>query len=397
MNRTHLSVTSPFAVLLSLGTCVLGWADQPSTGVPVSQADVQAMILSLGDEEFRVRESASEQLIQMGVAAIPQLRSADRHYDREVRYRCEQILRVIVLTDRQARIDTLLSGESQSVPDLPGWERFRDAVGDSSGARELFVEMLKSEWDLLDHYDHPTGTRSSIQNELANRCLAIKETQPSRHRSIALGTILTVLFLASEDGIVVPDVTGQHIYSMLYQTPFRSSMTQRDRKDVMRTVLGRWIERENGPWTMHYALTLSLEYGLVEGLTPATRAINLRDENGEPALASHIRRYGVLVIAKMGGPDHFQMLSELFDDDTVCLRQQIGKMTFQTQIRDIALAARIYLEGENPKDFGFERIQRDQRSVFKPSSIGFSNDGSRTAAFQEWEAWRQSREISVSK
>ena len=395
MNETPRSLFVHFlcGVLLPL---LLGWliSDWVIGGEPLTtsnssaEIDARQLVTMLGDDSFQIREAASERLVQMGMEVTPYLDEGKKANDREVRYRCERILHAIVLRDRQECIDSLLAGDETRLGELPGWPRFRSAFGDSGVTRELFVEMLRDEWDLLD----ATQNEKSIAREVSRRVVEINETRRLYRRTIPLGSILTVMFLASEDMGNVNEATGQQVFSMLYQASFRSAITQHDRKDVLRSMLGRWIAQESGQTTLHYALNFALEHNLKEGLIPAKRAIEDRK------LPAHIRQYGVLVVAKLGSKEHYEYLRGIFDDETVCSRQQVNKTElYQTQVRDLALAARIHLAGEDPRDFGFERSQTNPRNVFNPTSLGFPSDEARTAAFEKWAEWfKQNASASAS-
>jgi hypothetical protein len=58
------------------------------------------------------------------------------------------------------------------------------------------------------------------------------------------------------------------------------------------------------------------------------------------------------------------------------------------QIRDAALAATVQLNGQNPKDFGFERFQATDRVQLNAVMIAFRNDKERSAAFEKWQTWQ---------
>ena len=105
MNHSRVIVQLSCGVVLFFGHCLSVAAEEPLADgqFTISPAGIDELIALLGDDEFRVREAATERLIQMGTSIIPGLQSGTGHHDREVRYRCERILRAVILRDRQER------------------------------------------------------------------------------------------------------------------------------------------------------------------------------------------------------------------------------------------------------------------------------------------------------
>lgn len=63
-------------------------------------------------------------------------------------------------------------------------------------------------------------------------------------------------------------------------------------------------------------------------------------------------------------------------------------MTYQTQIRDVALAAVLIMKKQDPKKFGFERIQQHHTSVLVTSTVGFENDEKRNKVIAKWKKFK---------
>lgn len=81
-------------VWLAVGLA-LAVAGGPSRGGPETEGKVAALIKQLGDDEFAVREAASQELETLGEPALPALRKAKASDDAEVRRRAEQLIRAI--------------------------------------------------------------------------------------------------------------------------------------------------------------------------------------------------------------------------------------------------------------------------------------------------------------
>lgn len=92
-------------VILSLGGS--GTADetqpaQPKEAAQQEQADLQALIRDLGADDFRVRELATQGLIQAGNKSLPLLKRASQSPDPEVRWRAQKAIEEIT---REAAAD----------------------------------------------------------------------------------------------------------------------------------------------------------------------------------------------------------------------------------------------------------------------------------------------------
>lgn len=64
----------------------------------------------------------------------------------------------------------------------------------------------------------------------------------------------------------------------------------------------------------------------------------------------------------------------------------------KSQLRDVALAVRIARNGEDPAEFGFNYLRRNECTTYSPSSLGFRDSAERNAAFEKWAAFA-SREM----
>jgi len=356
--------------------------------------EIEALVRQLGDDEFAQRERATEALIRLGVTATPALEVGMRDLDREVRYRCRRIINSVQALDRQRRLDAFAAGVQSSDEDqLPGWVRYRQLLGDDRLARELFCEMLKAEWEFLAAIE-AGGPRAA--DALATRCQELQNTQMMQQmfdqtgQTIELGSIAAMVFVASNPEIDVADQTGSYLYAALSSQPsFRSAIQSGTRKPIVRKLLGAWVRRVSGPWSAYHALMLSLQYDLEDGRVPAERIV--RGDSAGP-LHAQICQNAILVLAKLGDESHIPLLEQRFADATPCSTQRIDNaVTFETQVRDVALAAALHLSKQDVKKFGFDRAQLHPQLVFNPGTLGFNqekDDAARQRAFAGWRAFR---------
>ena len=103
----------------------------------------------------------------------------------------------------------------------------------------------------------------------------------------------------------------------------------------------------------------------------------LKDGGGQPPYAAN---YALLVVGKFGGPDDVDRLESQLMDQAICAQsrsprpatppantdptkpQPPSTRSFETQIRDVALAVMLHLSGQKLADYGFSRRSQIPRS-----------------------------------
>lgn len=343
---------------------------------------VAELISRLGDAKFAERENASEDLIRIGLAALPALERALEHPDREIRYRCRRVISVVKENDFQRRLLAFASNrDGEDDYDLPAWSAFKEQFGGDGEARGLFVEMQKAEPQALLALEE--GAKSA-SNLLTNRTQELVNETRILRQDLPLGSVATMLFLAADEHVPMNQQSSSSLYSLCYQQNFRTAIQAGTKKDLLRGLLGAWIRRDQD-WTAYQGMALAMQYDLKDGLVPALRLL----ENNVAQL--HVRQYSILTIAKFGDESHVPVLEKLLDDETVSSKRKEKNVEFVTQIRDVALAALVTLTKQNPKDYGLDRLQPHPTVVFNTGTVGFENDEQRAAAHQKWKGYKASR------
>jgi len=336
-----------------------------------------ALVQMLGNEEFATRERATTQLIEMGLPARSALEQGKLHADREIRYRCARILTIIDELDFQRRLAAFAAGRDDE-HGLPGWDRYRETFGGSAEARAMFVEMQKAEPDVMHAVeDGPQGVGKAIEI----RCTQVQQIQRVARQPVSLGTVAAMLFAVSDQKVDLNFEAASALGSFCYQTELQNAMMDTEKRTILRRLLGDWIKRGDG-WTAYQSLSLAMRYELKEGLVPAQKVL----EN--PGNQPYIRQNGILAIAKLGDQSHTPLLESLLEDESRCASQRIKDKTYETQIRDVALAALVIMARKEPSDFGFDRLQKNEMSVFVTSTVGFESDEKRKEAVQKWQEYR---------
>lgn len=308
----------------------------------------------------------------MGPSAEAALKVGAAQADREVRYRCERILGIIQETDFQRRLAAFAAGDNKV--ELPAWSRFRQSFGDNSEARSLFVEMLKADQDLMKAIEAgPEGVGRLVDQ----RCVQLQQSQRVQRSQIEVGTVAGLLFAVSDEGVNCNYQSSSALYSLCYQNTFAAAIETGGRRPLLRQMLGAWIRRCDS-WAAYQCLSLAMRYELKEGLVPAEKVV------GNVANQPYVRQAGILAIAKLGDESHLPLLEKLLEDPSRISTQRINNVNYETQLRDIALAALLLLKQQDPKDFGFDRFQRDPANAFITSTVGFEDEAKRMVAMEKW-------------
>lgn len=387
-------VSLPLVLSLLLAPAAIGGDNSRSeeghgSGPASQDAAAASWIAKLGHGDYAVRERAAGRLLTFGRDAIPALEIGSRNRDREIRYRCERILSLVREKEDADRIDDFVRRyDPKAEYSLNGWNVVRERLGDSAAVRMLYVQMLQSEPEILDAVER--GPR--VVNEKLNaRALSIQQHLQQFPLDFRLGTAAALLLVLGDERIAYSPIAGQAIYTISQLPAMRAALTAGGSRDVLQSMVGRWIQRDVDDNQALQMLFIAMQYGFKEGLVPSQRL--LRRSSNQP----WIRHYAIMALAKLGDLGHTQELEPLLNDPSVCTSWQNNNVTYTTQVRDSALVGLLHLHKLEIAKFGFERAQADQNSLYAPHSIGFENDERRKIAFGKWEAFRKTLEADGQK
>lgn len=372
-------------LFLCFASSLLALASSPAAAENDEQESVlersRALVAQLGDDEFAVRERATDELVKLGLAALPALEEGRKLADREIRYRCRRIDALVRENDFQRRLEAFARNQDEGESyDLPGWSRFEKLLGTGAESRALFVEIQKEETEALKSFGQ--GPKA-VAATLEIRAQQLNQARQIFRSEVSLGSVAAMLFMAADEEVALSAQASSSLYTLCYQTSFRTAMTGGPHQPLLRKLLGTWIQRASG-WSSYQAMSLALMYEMEDGLVPATR------ELANMGAQTHIRQYAILTIGKLGGAEHLPLLEGLLNDETQTSQRTLNKVKYTTQIRDVALATLLYMNKQDPKKFGFDRIQPNSRMLFSTSSIGFKDEKQRQAAFDKWKKFRAS-------
>lgn len=347
------------------------------------RAETALLVEQLGAEEFSVRERATTRLIEMGLAAKRAVEEGRRHPDREIRYRCERIYQIVGELDFQRRLTAFATGRSDGA-DLPGWRQFRELYGDDSEARNLFVDMQKAESELMQAIeDGPQGVARVAETRTAQ----LQQSQRRAGEPTSLGSVAAVLFAVVGEDVKLGTQPSFALVNLCSQPAFLQGMSDPAKGKVLRKMLSQWITRSEGS-VAQQSMFLAMRHNMKEGLIPATRI--LRNAGEQP----FVRQTALMTVAKLGDDAHVDLVEATLDDPTRISSHRIDNVQYETQLRDVALAAVLFLRKQDPKQFGFDRIQLNQNNVFNYGTVGFENDDKRKQAFDKYREFKARNDAS---
>lgn len=373
-----------------LSSTIVRAQDKP---LPADDATVKKLIEELGADEFATREAATEQLARFGLPAYKAVEAAVQHPDREVRYRAERVLGRIRQNDLQRRLDAFLAGkEATDDYQLPGWKRFKKAFGDGDSARKIFVDLTKSDAEMLQALEtNPKGLTELVATRITQNQQMM---QFGGGNQLGFGQIAMLVFVAGEDDVTLNQNHNSVVFSYCNQAGFAEAVTNSTRGDVPKKMLSRLILRSED-FAAYSAMTLARRFNMKEGLICAEKILKA---NRQPHMAS----MALMTIAAMGDESHLPQVEKLFaDTNLVTQMQDREKVLTKVQVRDSALAAAIFLSKQELKDYytipANQPVTDPQTVLTNARIIGHSDDSKRTEVFKKWADYRAKNPLPAVK
>ena len=350
---------------------------------------IAALILQLGNDEFTVRESASEELTQIGLPAFDALEAAAKNPDREIRYRSQRILGVVRQVDMQRRLEAFLAGKDQGEGyQLPAWGRFRKTYGDDAQSRALFVEMQRADAELMQALEDNPQAAADAMNV---RTIQFQQAQQLGVQQASIGQVSATLFVAAQEDVPLSSQTTSMVLNQCCQAAYREVLTNSSRREIPRKMLGGLVERSEGP-AAYIALNVAYQLNLSEGIKPAVKVLS-NPANRQP----HMVSYALMMLARTSDRSHLPVVEKLLDDKSIVTRMQEGdkdnRILYEVQVRDAALATAVlltkqqistYFDGPQAK----QPVSDLQQVYFNARLIGFSDDDKRAKVFEKWAKYK---------
>ncbi len=435
--RAMLLVCGAFAAFPAFGAS----PDPKSLAVtPEEMSKARELVKRMGSEGYREREEAQAELAKMGRAAKQALvEGATTETDPEIRNRSVRLLPRAEADDLKARIETFLEDKDAKFDhDLPGLKTFRKSLGATPKARELYVEILKSPYNLdmfaaMDRGNVEGGRatsdrRNTLWSDMQYRNNFPGGRSPTPPKPATLPDIAAVLFAESEiphEFIPRTTIQWQQVSGVLL---FQQGVSQQAingsgaHADAYKAIVGKWLGSRTDPMDL-----AQLVYQLGNGnlrqfpeTGPLLRRIVMLDgvqgyakgqalnfivqQRGKEeaaflrAIVKNEVRVGDYpdVFKKGENPDKIvSMGSDAMVTQVWFQRNPNGGVAemHSVTMRDVALAFLITQAGQNMKDYGFE-TQPLQNFNPTPAAFGqyaFTSEEKRQAGFVKF-GWYQMKQ-----
>jgi len=242
----------------------------------LNEVQIKALIKTLGSESFVSREQAGEMLLRQGNKSIPALKEATQSNDLEVARRARILLNEIQTMEKS----TLLKGfveAGEKNGSLPGWDRFQKLVGNDKKAREFYAGIFRKDGALIE--DSETDAKVGLEI-LSSKALGLHNTLyngvSEKSAPIDIIEISTVLFLAANPAIKLPQEITYNITNLLYQQPSRTILGETNPHPYRKLIIS-WMLNQSDPNIISQHLYLSLNLNLKEGMLLARRCIENKE------------------------------------------------------------------------------------------------------------------------
>ncbi len=319
-----------------------------------SPATAEQLVGQLGDACYQQRERASRQLVAIGLEVRAALYAGMQHPDAEIAFRCHRLW--------------------DEVRFLAGWQQASLIVGDSPAARALYDRMFLADpafWYELAETPRPLDglfpeRRSQLQQ-------AVKQAQVPA--AIVEGTLANAFYFGVLAKQAIPQQELESVDDLLRVGPCRQALTD---NDVLGDLWDLWAKAtgSDGP-------ALGRLLAALQNKRPQARDI-ARDMLANERIPAGQRQYALLALAKFKNPADDALFQQALDDSTPLDTLFTRGGVINSQLRDIALAATIYRDGQDPGQFGFGYARPDPNTLYSPSTLGFKNEEERAQAVKNW-------------
>ncbi|MBX7168683.1 MAG: hypothetical protein K1X74_20270 [Pirellulales bacterium] len=362
-------------------------AEDPIRGGPAD--DPAGLVRQLGDESFQRREAATLRLARLGLEAKAALIQGLDSPDAEVRRRCQRILADVLELDFRQRVRRFAEATDEvSDGDVPGWKSFHQIVGDGKSARDLYVEMLGAEPELLETL---ASDAERLPELLTMRLRQVQARRSSmagsaQSRDVGLGSIATFLFVLADEKVLLPEPVLNQVKEHVYSPAFQQAIMAGPKAEPTHRLLAAWLRRDELPPLE--TMKLAFRHQIPEALPTALKVI--AQQQGVPML----RVQALLLVARFGTLAQVPAVEPLLQDvNGVNYRVQSTQGT--TEVRDIALAVLVKLSGQKYAEYGLAKVVEHPQLGFETASVGFPDEEARARAQQKWADWSREHAAEI--
>jgi len=351
-------------------------------------ARANALIVRLGDINYRSREAASRDLVKMGASARQALEVGLKSTDPEIASRCERLLPIALQFDMLNRITRFEKDKEGKEPvDLPFWALYQKNVGSDAVCRENYARLMRfAGVDLIDLEKNG----EVLSEKYAERFLELNTRQQYAAVRAKIGGStspevdeISILFLLGCDPRTANNPKLLNMWpNFMYQGTFGSAITATNGPGLtLRKLFVSWSEQRTEPNIIAQCLQMMQQHKIPEGFSFAMKVVAKKD------LPVYIRGQAIAVAGRNAKPIHQKNFLEILKDETVITQFNIGNNVNTTvQMRDVALAMLIHLDGLDVRKYEFPHLKMNPGiDIFQFHYLGFENDAKRTEVRKQWE------------
>ncbi len=233
------------------------------------------LVRELSAGSFDAREEAARRLLRLGPAAAPALKEGLKSRDLEVRRRCRELLPQVLAGDLDRRLAAFVADEaSKDGLKLIGWATFHAVAGHDRQARQLYVELYRTDRALLDLLEQGPAQAGA---QVTARAQRLQQSSFVRFGGVApapkvRSADVAGLLLAATCAQAMPQQTYYQFVNVFYSPSVRSHV-QND--PALRRLTARaFLKHGTGPNTFYQTAYLARMLELTE-LNSALRPLVL--------------------------------------------------------------------------------------------------------------------------
>jgi hypothetical protein len=377
-----------------ISACLFVFASAPLAANPeLSREDNEKalqLLRKLGAKDYKIRESASTELVRMGRAVEPILRAGLMDSNPEIRFRSRYLLPLAMNYDLEKQIQAFLTDTSGKA-ELPGWSRFKEMVGDDGKTRDLFVSLHRADTELMELIEKDPAKAQSKVSSRCNDFMMARNLNYNYNTPVAIEQVALLLYAIQEPKLKLdpnarPNFSNA-LHSLSYQPASKNILKNNEviRKLIVK-YLSSWSEQ-----TIHSDVYLLVNLEIKEGAQIA-RAM-LKKSGNQP----WSRAMAMGALAKLDGKSAIPELLPYLEDKGSCGTTTFGlnnrNVTMTTQLRDVALGLLVHLTGQNLNDYDFAYVKvfpgnfSSVNLYMSPTLLGFSDDKARDSSMKKWKQW----------
>jgi hypothetical protein len=376
MNATH-------ALILCLwATPGADLADRPATADPAVRA--RELVSELAHPRFKVREAAERELIALGSAAIAALKQGENDADPHVRERCKALQPMIRDLELRRKMEQFIAGQgdAKSIP-MATW--FLSVAGDTKASRALFAEVFSQNGLLFDTL--AADRKKALEQFIAicqetagpTHVVVINGVMQAPQRKLARSEVAAYLMFATE----LADKTGRASpYGYTYlRAPSLAEALSKDSADELplKKLFLHWLEKEPQAYMVQQGLQVAVDAKMKEAMPLILKQVR------EKSAPIYTRAQTALLLAKVGAKEHLKDIEPLLEDKTVIGNFGINNKRGTVQLRDIALAVSVKLQGQKMADYDFDMMQGTEELIHMSYIYcAFTTDAKREAAHKKY-------------